>query len=88
MIAISLIVIWIISISGVVPAVVGSVVPIVVVTIGCIADGAVAARRGDRGDERDWENAPGHGEPRTTRKQRVCQQTGCAAAGAVTRRAA
>jgi hypothetical protein len=70
----AVVIIRIIWISVVVPTiVVWSVVSIVVVPVGGIADGSVAAGRCDRGDERDWEDAPGHDEPRSTRKQGACQ---------------
>jgi hypothetical protein len=62
-------VVWIF---GVVSAVGIRGVVTTVVTIGRVADGAITARRCDRGDERDWKNAPGHGEPRPITKQRVC----------------
>jgi hypothetical protein len=37
-----------------------------------VAIGRITTGRGERGDERDGNNAPGHGEPRPITKHRVC----------------
>src|ERR1044071_1311859 len=56
-----------IRISVVVSAVGIRTIVATVVAIGRVAGGAITARRCDRGDERDWENAPGHDDLESSR---------------------
>ncbi len=66
---VSIPIIWVVRISPIIIC----RIPIIIVSVGRKAGGTVAARRRDRSDERDWEDAPRHDEPRSTRKHGRCQ---------------